>query len=78
MLDISVLLQGQNFPFWRFIGREHDFEPQVLPGLGEDKRITMVVYEKPNGGIDGDIINIVRTNPGKNCRNAMHIAHSNR
>ena len=76
MLDISVLLQ--TFPFRRFIGREHDFEPQVLPGLGEDKRITMVVYEKPDGGIDGDIINIVRTNPGKNCRNAMHIAHSNR
>ena len=38
----------------------------------------MVVYEKPNGGIDGDIINIVRTNPGKKCRNAMHIAHSDR
>ena len=50
----------------------------MLPGLGEDKRITMVVYEKPDGGIDGDIINIVRTNPGKNCRNAMHIAHSER
>ena len=50
----------------------------MLPGLGEDKKITIVVYEKSNGGIDGDIINIVRTNPGKKCRNAMHIAHSDR
>jgi len=42
---------------------------EVVPSSGEDKRVTLVAYEEPDGGIDGDIIDSGRTNPGQNKKN---------
>ena len=37
----------------------------MVPSSGKDKRVTLVAYEEPDGGIDGDIIDSGRTKPGK-------------
>ena len=38
---------------------------KVLPGSGENRKVTLVAFEDSNGGIDGDIINNERTKTGE-------------
>lgn len=37
----------------------------MLPGSGENRKVTLVAFEDSNGGIDGDIVDNERTKTGK-------------